>query len=85
MLTFLEMRKAFRAGGERGSKISLSPLQPADRTDVQSGEETMLLGLPAWECYATPELSIRSVKSQLKDRKGDLAPESETVHNLKIA
>ena len=36
MLTFLDMRKAFRAGGERGSKISLSPLLPADRTDVQS-------------------------------------------------
>ena len=34
MLTFLEMRKAFRAGGERVSKISLSPLQPTDRQDV---------------------------------------------------
>ena len=46
MLTFLEM-KAFKAGGERGSKISLSPLQPADRINVQSEEEAMLLGLPA--------------------------------------
>ena len=85
MLNLLEMRKAFRAGGERGNKISLSPLQPTNKTDVQSGEEAMLLGLPAWECYATPELFIRSIKSQLKDRKGDLAPESEKEHNLKTA
>ena len=47
MLTFLEMRKAFKAGGERGNRISLSPLQPAVRTDVQTGEEAMLLRLPA--------------------------------------
>ena len=46
MLTFLEMRKAFKAGGERSNKITLSPPRPAIRTDVQA-KGVMLLRLPA--------------------------------------
>ena len=30
------MRKAFKAGGERANKITLSPPRPAIRTDVQA-------------------------------------------------
>ena len=48
MLTFLEMRKAFKAGGETANKIPLSPPRPATRTNVQA-EGVMLLRLPAWE------------------------------------
>ena len=44
MLTFLEMRKAFKAGGERANKITLSPPRPAIRTDVQA-KGVMLLRL----------------------------------------
>ena len=73
MLNFLEMRKAFKAGGERGNKISLSPLQPADRTDVQSEEEARLLGLPAWESYATPKLIHLVYKKPTQRQEGWLS------------
>ena len=82
MLTFLEMKKAFKAGGERANKITLSPPQPAVRTDVQTREEAVLLRLPAWEGSAdSKSWIIGTIKSQLRDRKGDLAPESETENN----
>ena len=46
MLTFLEMRKAFKAGGERANKITLSPPRPAIWTDVKANG-VMILMLPA--------------------------------------
>ena len=44
----------------------------------------MLLGPPTRECSNALELSIGSIKSQLKAKEGDFVPESETDNNLKI-